>query len=85
MLTPQQLTIANNVLKGKLKACPVCGGKTWIAVDIVAAVAYRAGAIFVGAPSVPMLMVACKTCWYLVHFAAVPLGLVPPATTTKEG
>ena len=59
-----------------LQTCPVCNTQNWITEDIVEAKEYSDVVDpFVRAQlaSVPLLLVVCRRCFYVRHFAWLPI------------
>ena len=56
-------------------ACPVCQRKQWSVGDIVSAPTWSPQGFAIGGPTVPTIQVICNHCAYVMHFAAVPIGL----------
>jgi hypothetical protein len=58
------------------RPCPMCGKNAgWQLLDTVAAPIFSGGTVLVG-PLYPLVAVACQSCWFTAHFAAVPHGIV---------
>lgn len=76
-MTPEQQSKAQQALQGKIGACPICQTSEWNLVDITTGMIFQSGAFVVGGPTIPMLVIACRNCYFLAHFSAVALGLVP--------
>ena len=72
-------------LDGKLtKACPHCGMRKWTLGEIVNLQPSRPdGAIVIGGPVVPVLLVVCNGCKGIASFSVVGLGLNLPAKVTN--
>jgi hypothetical protein len=76
-LSKEQEQKANAWLQQKnLKArCPACSAAQWAFGEIVMSPSYTPGGIAVGGPGVPELQIVCTNCAYVMHFAAIPMGL----------
>ncbi len=70
---------AERALRGKVGACPSCRARRWRVLEMVALLPYRDEGITLGAPAVPIVLVACAKCAAVRQFSAVQLGLVEPA------
>jgi hypothetical protein len=76
-MTDEDRAEAEKKLKGRLGACANCGGRNWAIGEIVHLLPWSGGSVVVGGGAVPALLVACTSCYALVPFSAVGLGLVP--------
>lgn len=57
--------------------CPICGSDNWtISDDVVEVRRFRGGALGVGGPLYPYLVVTCSTCGHTHFFNALVAGLV---------
>jgi predicted nucleic-acid-binding Zn-ribbon protein len=56
--------------------CQACGANNWAPGEIITPPVYSGGGIQIGGPNVPMVQVICEKCGYVVHFAAVLVGLL---------
>jgi hypothetical protein len=90
-LTDAQRDQAAKHLRRHLRnPCSVCGIHKFTIVDLVNTLPFdNNGAIVLGGPSIPTLLVVCDNCFHLLSFAAVPMGLVPsdskpPGEPAKE-
>jgi len=62
---------------GLRPACQVCGTNNWTTGEIVAPpVILPGGSMAIGGPTVPMVLLICQRCGYVMHFAAQTVGLV---------
>jgi hypothetical protein len=84
-LTDEEIARVNQHLRGKLRACPMCGNDKWQPLEVVAPPVYvrfvpgSAQAVFAKAmyPSmatsktelVPLLLIACTNCFHVVPYA----------------
>ncbi len=77
-LTPEQIHKVAAWLdsKSSRSSCPVCGNQRWEVGDIVASVNFSKGGVVLGGRIVPTVQVICSNCYFVMNFAAVPLGLV---------
>lgn len=67
-------------------ACPNCGAKSWTlgGVSMPPEIGLSGGGLQIGGTGVPMVSVVCSGCALMQFFAAVPLGLLPPAAKRQE-
>lgn len=58
--------------------CPVCLSSNWaVGEHLISGSVFRSGGgIVLGGVSYPQAFVVCRTCSYVRHFMAVPIGLV---------
>ncbi len=90
-LTQEQRETATRFLRTHLRnPCSVCGIHRFNVVDIVNTLPYEnSGAMVLGGATIPLLLVVCESCFHVLSFAAVPIGLVPsesqPPREVTEG
>ena len=57
--------------------CSVCKTQTnWSIGEIVASPTLSGKGMSLGGPTVPMVQVVCGNCGYVMHFGAVPMGIL---------
>ena len=62
---------------GKLNAkCPLCGENKWVPGEIVMPVTYTMPGEGRATP-IPEVQLICARCAYVIHFAAMPIGILP--------
>jgi hypothetical protein len=66
--------------KGVTQRCPACGSSSgWTQGDVVGSYEVTPGGLRISADSVtPTVQLICNSCAYVLHFAAVPIGLYEP-------
>ena len=77
-MSPEQRQHAHQQLAPLLaaKPCPICSGRAWGIAEVVNVLpAAPGGALVLGGTVIPVLLVACGVCGYMLHFSAVKLGL----------
>lgn len=85
-LTDAQIETASLWLRKHLEnvACPVCKHETFVFASLVAApilnVERRTA---FGHGSIPMVVVVCERCAYVMQFAAMAMGLFPKPETER--
>ena len=67
-------------------ACPNCGARSWSlgTVSMPPEIGLSGGGVRIGGAGVPLVSVVCNDCSLVQFFAAVPLGLFPPAPKTQD-
>ena len=64
--------------------CPFSGDNNWTLVqDYVEVRPYQEGALVLGGPIYPAVMVVCNTCGYMATFNAIKLGLLSEREVTE--
>ncbi len=54
--------------------CPICGGVSWSAEGPVTPIQYHpTGGVSLGGPTTPMVLLICNTCYFVRHFAWIPI------------
>lgn len=78
LTSEQQSKLQSWMLTKQVKpACPACGRTgQWQAGEIVSPPTWSQGGMSIGGPTVPTVQLVCNHCAYVMHFAAVPIGLV---------
>ena len=65
------------------KQCPICGTNKWHIGDHLSTIlTTHKGNIFIGGPTIPVIIVVCMTCGYTLLFNAVVVGI---PSVAKEG
>ena len=81
-MTPEEQKRALDALRPRIRgACPNCGSKAWSLGGLAVSPEMNliTGDVSIGGTGIPMVSVVCNSCSLVHFFAAVPLGLVPPA------
>lgn len=55
------------------EACPTCRNRTWMVIGIESAVGHLNGERHLGAPSMPVVQVMCRVCFYVRSYAWLPI------------
>ena len=65
--------------KGAARPCPRCGNNSWILADgyFNNPIQVQVGALVIGGPSIPSVVVVCSNCGFISQHALGALGLLP--------
>lgn len=86
-MTDQERERVLQAVKPKLNgACPNCGSRSWTLGNVAMSpeLGLDSNVVSVGGPGIPTISVVCRQCSLVQFFAAVPLGLFPPADLTSS-
>lgn len=72
-----------NLWKGT-KSCPICGVERWdVSSNVFALDEFEGKTPTIARMSIPVVVVICENCGYMLQFNAVVLGLVDPKDYTR--
>lgn len=85
-MTEQQRADAVKVLQEKVRGrCPMCGGSAFLVTDVAHAIPQDpSGRIVLGSKTIPLVLVMCENCNYVMPFAAVPMGIVMASSAERR-
>lgn len=82
-MTPENMAVLDrHIQKFRLPYCPVCQNKTWDAAGLEMGneVNDAATSANIGGPALPVVILVCTRCFYVMQFAWLPLKNSQAAT-----